>query len=116
MPAPLSSDLRQRVLSASRSDSASVTAERFNVSKTTVHRLRALERETGSVAPKAHGGGRSPSLTDEDRPRFEAFLLEDVSMTHEEMAERFEAATGRSVSRQTVQRHLRAWGLTRKKS
>lgn len=116
MPAPLSSDLRQRVLNASRSNSASTTAERFNVSKTTVHRLRALERETGSVAPMAHGGGRSPSLTDEDRPRFEAFLAENVSMTHEEMAERFEAATGRSVSRQTVQRHLRAWGLTRKKS
>lgn len=116
MPAPLSPDLRQRVLEASRAASASATAERFHVSPTTVHRLRALERTTGSIEPKPHGGGRSPSLTEDDRVRFEAFLLEDVSMTHQEMARRFEAETGRSVSRATVGRHLRLWGITRKKS
>jgi hypothetical protein len=36
-------------------------------------------------------------------------------MTHAEMAARFLADTGRSVSRQTVQRHVRRWNLTRKK-
>ena len=116
MPRPLSHDLRQRLFDASQSASTAKTAERFDVSRTTVRRLRALKRKTGSVEAKPHGGGRSPSLTDEDRPGFEAFLAEDVSMTHAEMAERFATEAGRTLSRQTVQRHLRNWGLTRKKS
>jgi len=115
MPAPLSTDLRRRILEASRSATAEVTAQRFSVSVTTVHLLRSLERDTGSVEPRPHGGGRSRSLSDEDRPRFEAMLAENVSMTHQEMADRFTAETGRKVSRQTVQRQLAHWKLTRKK-
>ena len=114
MPKPLSLDLRRRVLEASRSDTAEATALRFNVSVTTVERLRALERETGSVSPRAHGGGRKRSLSEEDRSCFEAFLREDVSMTHAEMAERF-TNEKRPVSRATVQRYIEKWGLTRKK-
>ena len=115
MPAPLSPDLRRRIVEASRSNPAEATAERFNVSLASVYRLRALERETGSIAPKGHGGGRSASLSDEDRAHFDAFLNENVSMTHAEMAERFTTETGRSLSRSSVQRHLAKWALTRKK-
>lgn len=115
MPKPLSPDLRRRVLEASRSATAEATALRFNVSVTTVHRLRALERETGSVSPRAHGGGRKRSLSDEDRACFEAFLKENVSMTHTEMAARFSAEQGKPTSRASVQRYMEKWALTRKK-
>lgn len=111
MPAPLSADLRERILAACRTDSIRTVARRFRVATTTVHRLASR----GTIEPKPHGGGPRPSLTDADRPRFEAYLTENVSMTHAEMAARFRTDTGRSVSRQTVQRHVRRWGLTRKK-
>src|SRR5690606_12388726 len=105
MPKPLSSDLRRRVLKASHSATAEATALRFNVSVATVYRLRALERETGSIEPRPHGGGRTRALSDEDRSCFEAFLSQDVSMTHAEMADRFTAEQGKPTSRATVQRY-----------
>ena len=116
MPAPLSSDLRRRLHEAALTQSAAAVAERFGVSRRTVHRLRTLARLSGTTEPRPHGGGRAPQLTDTDKSFFEACLAENVSMTHQAMAERFNAATGSAVTRQTVQFYLRRWGITRKKS
>lgn len=116
MPAPLSTDLRCRVLDAARTATAPETATRFGVSMATVHRLRRLDRLHGSVVPKPHAGGHAHLISDTDRPHFEAYLAENPSMPHEVMARRFEADTGRRVSRPTVRRALARWDLTRKKS
>jgi transposase len=116
MPAPLSSDLRRRVLDAARTLTAPEAAARFGVSVATVHRLRRLDRLHGSLAPKPHAGGRALLIADEDRPVFDAYLAENPSMPHETMAHRFHAETGRLVSRPTVRRALARWRLTRKKS
>lgn len=116
MPAPLSPDLRRRVHEAALTQTAPAVAQRFGVSLRTVHRLRRLVRDSGTTEPRPHGGGRAPQLTEADKPFFEACLSENVSMTHQAMADRFNAATGSAVMRQTVQFYLRAWGLTRKKS
>lgn len=96
MPAPLSDNLRRRVLDASRS-----------VSAATVHRLRKLDRETGSVEPMPHGGGHAHLLIDDDRPFFDACLAESPSMPHQRIAHRFQEETGRVVSRLTVRRALK---------
>ncbi len=121
MPAPLSADLRRRVLDAARSATARsatapATATRFGVSVATVHRLRRLNRLHGSVEARPHGGGHDPLVTVDDRPLFDAYLAENPSMPHQVIARRFEADTGRAVSRQTVQRMLARWRITRKKS
>ena len=116
MPAPLSADLRRRVLDAARSATAPAVAARFGVSVSTVHRLRRLDREHGSVEPKPHGGGHTPLVSDDDRPLFDGYLAESPSMPHATIARRFEADTGRVISRQTVQRMLARWRVTRKKS
>ncbi|MDT0633315.1 hypothetical protein RQM47_14220 [Rubrivirga sp. S365] len=116
MPAPLSVDLRRRVLDAARSATAPVVAARFGVSVSTVHRLRHLDRIQGSVEPRPHGGGHTPLVTDDDRPLFDGYLAENPSMPHATIARRFEADTGRAISRQTVQRMLGLWRVTRKKS
>ena len=116
MPAPLSADLRRRVLDAARSASASQVAARFGVSVITVHRLRRLERLHGSTEPKPHAGGKALLISDDDRPLFDAYLAENPSMPHERMAERFFADTGRRASRPTVRRALARWRLSRKKS
>ncbi len=116
MPAPLSADLRRRILDASRTLSASKTAGRFGVGIRTVQRLRALDRTTGSIAPKTpETKGPAPILAPSDRAFFESLLAENVSMTHAEMARRFSGDTGRRVGRATVQRMLARWRITRKK-
>lgn len=96
--------------------SAPKTAARFAVSVSTVHRLRRLDRTTGSVEPKPHGGGHTPLITPDDREHFDECLAEDPSMTHAVLAERFRIDTERVVSPATVGRALLRWGLTRKKS
>ena len=111
MPAPLSADLRRRVLDASRSASATQTAARFGVSVSTVHRLRRLDRQHGSVTPKPHAGGHDFALSDADRAEVEACLTEDPSLSHARIAARL----GGAVSPSTVSRALARWGLTRKK-
>lgn len=116
MPAAFSADLRRRVLDAARSATAAVAAARFGVSISTVHRLRRLDRLHGSVAPRPHGGGHTPLVTDADRSYFDGYLAENPSMPHATIARRFEADTGRAISRQTVQRMLARWRITRKKS
>lgn len=115
MPAPLSADLRRRVLLAARATTAPEAAARFGVSVATVHRLRRLDRLHGSLAPRPHGGGHARLIADDDRPTFDRYLAEDPSMPHEVMARRFAADTGRAVSRPTVRRALARWRLTRKK-
>ncbi len=116
MPAPLSADLRRRVLDAARSATAPAVAARFGVSVSTVHRLRRLDRLHGSVESRPHGGGHAPLVTDDDRPLFDAYLAENPSMPHATIARRFAGDAGRSVSRQTVQRMLARGRITRKKS
>lgn len=117
MPAPLSMDLRQRILSACLHANASPSeiAQRFCVSLRSVNRLLERYQATGSVAPTAQRHGRAPRIQADDRPTLEAWLKEDVSMTQAELAERFSVHSGRSVSQQTVSRALRRLKITRKK-
>lgn len=116
MPAPLSADLRRRIVDAGRSATAAQLADRFGVSISSVERYRRLDRENGSLAPKPHGGGHAHLITDDDRQRFEGYLAENPSMTHAVMARRFKSDTERVVSPSTVRRALGRWRLSRKKS
>src|SRR5689334_3456667 len=60
-------DLRQRVIDACDEgiDSRSEIAERFSVSESWIRRLLQRRRDTGSIAPRPHKGGRTPAY-DED--------------------------------------------------
>ncbi|WP_143825720.1 helix-turn-helix domain-containing protein [Nannocystis exedens] len=59
MPTPISVDLRIRIVEARVQDGQTYEqlAERFHVGRATVDRVLRLQRETGSVEPKPHGGG-----------------------------------------------------------
>lgn len=116
MPAPLSPDFRLRILAGAKTESASKTAARFDVSLSTVQRLRRLDRLEGSVEPKPHAGGHALKLTDDDRSRIDGYLAENCSMPHAVIAARIHADTERTVSPSTVSRALARWALTRKKS
>jgi transposase len=59
MPAPLSVDLRQRIIAAyeAKEGSQQQLAERFKVSLSLIADLSRRYRETGTVEPNPHGGG-----------------------------------------------------------
>src|SRR3954454_24241934 len=61
---PLSNDLRSRILNAvdNREGSRRKLAVRFEVNTSTITKLLRLRRETGSLAPRPHGGGVEPTL------------------------------------------------------
>lgn len=66
MGAPYSTDLRSRVVATFRSGVSRLeTAERYQVSESSVQRWVRLDRKTGSVAAKPMGGNRPFALANE---------------------------------------------------
>lgn len=118
MPAPLSHDLRHRIVAATVTASQADVAARFAVGRATVQRLVYLHR-SGSLAPKPYRA-RSRTVTEHGQALVaevalvaEALAL-DPSLTQAELAARL-ADAGLVVSRQTVGRTLKHMGYTRKK-
>lgn len=76
MPAPYSTDLRQRVLNAShhREGSQLQLAQRFGVSRSTVQGWLRCQRQSGRTAPLPHGGGHPPVFTPVRQERLRAYL------------------------------------------
>ncbi|RXF69212.1 helix-turn-helix domain-containing protein, partial [Hansschlegelia zhihuaiae] len=61
MPAPLSRDLRERIVRAVESGaSARAAAARFDVSPSSAVKLMQRVQATGSVEPEKYGGYRRP--------------------------------------------------------
>jgi transposase len=110
---PYSLDLRQRVAQAvdNREGSLRQLARRFFVSLSFVVRLLALRRQTGALGPRPHGGGRRPTLSDQDLDRLRQLLAEQPDATLDELAVRL----GSTCSRRAVSRALRRLRITRKK-
>ena len=114
---PYSNDLREKIIQAYRNGEGSLRAlaKRFSVSLNWVWLLVQRFRETGSVDPKAHGGGL-PVIMTEDRL---TILRERVEQQNDatllELRERFRQKTGVRVSRETIRRGLRKLRITRKK-
>jgi transposase len=69
--AAYSMDLRERVVAACDEgiDTRAAIAERFSVSESWVRRLLQRRRDSGSIAPKPRGGGRTPAFSGEAAER-----------------------------------------------
>lgn len=114
---PFSSDLRQRVLAAALSGELTQieAAERFSVSLSFVEKLLRRYRATGRITPRPHGGGRRRAVTSRHEPVLLALIEVDNDATDAEIAERFTAEAGCSVSPRTINRTWQRLGITRKK-
>lgn len=117
VPMPLSLDLRQRIVDAYTNNEGSQRqlAQRFRVGKATVERLLKRQRQTGSLHPKPHAGGRRPLITREHKALIQGWLDNNPDLTQAQIAERFTAETGIAVVRSTVTQALKRLGITRKK-
>lgn len=111
---PYSIDLRERVVAAcdAREETREQIAKRFSVSVSWIRRILQRRRETHSIEPKPHGGGRAPAFDDDAAARLRAAVREDDDATLEELAQAADVACSPS----TVHRTLDRLGITRKKS
>lgn len=110
----ISIDLRKRVVAARNKDGQSMgeIAERFRMPKSTVQNILRRYQQSGTVAPKGHGGGRPPSFTPEALRRLEADVEHHPDATLEELRTR----SGVNVSLVAFHKRLKQLGFTRKKS
>lgn len=118
MPAPLSTDLRLRVIAAWQSGehgSWEELAATFRIGRATVNRLIRRFRETGSVEPAPHAGGPGPLIPEESLLAVWELVQDRPDATVEEFADEYAKLTGVRVSRATMGRALERLSLSRKK-
>ena len=104
MPAPLSIDIRQRIIAAyeAKEGSQRQLSKRFKVSLSFIRDLMRHYRETGTVQPKPHGGGAVAQLGKEQLPIIEALVTAQPDALLKELCERFSQQTGVEVSVSTM--------------
>lgn len=107
-------DLRERVVAACDRGEGTreQVANRFCVSVAWVYRLLARRRDTGSIAPKPHGGGQPPAFQGESAERLRKAVEDCPDATLEELR----VAAGVDCGTSAVLRALNRLGLPRKKS
>ena len=117
MPAPLSVDLRQRIMAAyeAKEGTQRQLAERFAVSLSFIRDLRRHQRETGTLAPKPHGGGAIAKLGQEQLPIVAALVKAQPDALLSELCERFAHQTGVEVSVSTMHQAVGKLKLSVKK-
>lgn len=117
MGAAYSLDLRQRVWSAFHAGEGTEAqmADRFGVSLSFVRDLVRRVRETGSVAPKPHGGGRAPALDAAGLEQVALSVAEVPDATLDELVAQLRRHKQISLSRTALWRALQWLRLTRKK-
>ncbi len=118
MPAPLSVDLRKRIVAAWEQGEGTweEIANTFKVGVATVNRLIRRYRALATVEPAPHAGGQRHRVPEEDLPLVRALLDERPDLTVEELLNAYCAQHGKLVSRSTMSRAIERLGYTRKKS
>ena len=114
MPRPYSSDLRVRVLHALESvqQKRSEIAGQFQISPATLYLWQKQQKQEGRREAKPHAGGHASRL----RPAVLGALVQEKNeRTLAELAVLYQERTGEPISIASVDRLVRAAGLTRKK-
>jgi transposase len=111
----LSKDLRQRILNYALTHPVRLTARIFQVSPNTVHLLKKLWYETGSIEPRASKAVHPHAVSPEGELYLQMLLREDVDLTLLQLCERYEDAYGVRIGVTTMHDTLKRLGLTYKK-
>jgi len=109
-----SNDLRERVISAVNKGIMSYEEimKHFEVSLTFIYLLKKRVQETGSVAPKPHGGGMPAKFEGKDLERIRIYVEKNPDATLNEIL----AYTGKKASIMAISRALDRLGFRRKKN
>jgi len=117
MPAPISEDLRQRIVKAWQKKKLRGVelAELFGVGEATVKRLKRRFQETGSVKAKPHGGGTQPIIGKDQELLVEALVQRHPDWSEDQYAKALADEHGVLASAVTVGRAIRRLGYSVKK-
>ena len=109
-----SMDLRERVIRAydQKVGTQEQVAKLFGVSARWIKKLLRRRRETGSIAPRPHGGGWTPKFSGQKLDRLKALVEQNPDATLQELLEQ----SGVDGSIMAVHRALERLGCRRKKS
>ena len=111
IPAPLSLDLRQRIVQAVEGGcSIREAARRFSVAPSTAIKLMQRVEATGSAAPDRYGGHRRP-LLEPFESLLEALVLATPDITLAELQRTLEQRVGLRAGLSTLHNALRRLGL-----
>jgi transposase len=110
---PYSMDLRERVVRACDEGLGrrQEIAERFGVSTAWIRRLLQRRRQTGSIAPKPHGGGMPAKFAGKRLDRLKQLVERQPDATLQELRD----LSGQQCSVMAVLRALARLGCRRKK-
>jgi transposase len=115
MPAPLSLDLRRRIVEAvAGGSSIRAVARRFAVSPSAAIKLMQRVRATGSPAPDRFGGHRRP-LLEPHGDMLMRLVAAEPDLTLVELRARVQARCGVAVGLSTLHAALHRLGLRHKK-
>lgn len=115
MPAPLSLDLRRRIVEAVASGSSiRAAARRFAVSPSAAIKLMQRVRATGSPTPDRYGGHRR-ALLKPHGDMLVRLVAAEPDLTLAELRERVRARCGMAVGLSTLHAALHRLGLRHKK-
>ena len=112
---PYSLDFRNRIYNYSLTHTIRETAKIFNVSPDTVHLLRKLFIETGSLSPRERSSEYPHLITPTGETYLKLLLDKEVDLTLEELCNRYEDDFGIRVSIGTMFNTLKLLNITRKK-
>lgn len=117
MPAPVSVDLRRRVVEAYKRKEGSLVAlaARFSVDEKSIRRWLKQEAATGSLAPSSAPRGPKPKINEDSEELLRAMLVEQSDLTNAELVDQL-AAVGIQTSPAGVSRALARMGWSRKKN
>ena len=114
MPAPLSRDMRKRIIAAkANGDSHAQIAKKMQVSVSAITRIMALYRQTGSYDARPLNNGRKPRLDDEMLRKIEKRIEEQSDITLLELIDEFALPVSAPALCKTINGKL---GLKRKKN
>lgn len=113
-----SADLRQKVLDVHRQGNISQRqlARRFSVSLSFVQNLLKRYRQTGTITPKAHAGGRVAKLNTQHLQQLDTLVAQNNDATLEQLCDLLECQTQVRLSRSSMGRWVQYLKLTYKKN
>jgi putative transposase len=115
MPAPISMDLRLRIVRAvERGSSIRAAAQRFAVSPSAAIKLMQRVRATGSAAPARYGGHRRPLLAPHEA-NLRKLVTATPDITLAELQAELQRRCGVRAGLSTIHNALRRLGLRHKK-
>ncbi len=118
MTAPLSKDLRERIVNAyeQKEGGYKKLAKIYKVAVNSVRRFVELKRTTNSLSPKAYVGGPRPKITKEQTPLLKEIIAEKPDRTLPEITIEWNKRNETNIHCSSVSRAIQRANITFKKN